>query len=84
MCFPRVMDKLLLIDDEADVQYSFRRIFDSPEIELTTAVQRRGRAEAHPEAQARPRHHGRPHGRHERAGNAAPPARSWTPSCRSS
>ena len=32
-----VMDKLLLIDDEADVQYSFRRIFDSPDIELTTA-----------------------------------------------
>src|SRR2546421_1071817 len=31
------MDKLLLIDDEADVQYSFRRIFESPEIELTTA-----------------------------------------------
>src|SRR6188474_367394 len=31
------MDKLLLIDDEADVQYSFKRIFDSPEIELTTA-----------------------------------------------
>src|SRR4030095_984075 len=31
------MDKLLLIDDEADVQYSFRRTFDSPEIELTTA-----------------------------------------------
>ena len=31
------MDKLLLIDDEADVQYSFRRIFDQPEIELTTA-----------------------------------------------
>src|SRR5438445_9127963 len=31
------MDKLLLIDDEADVQYSFRRIFDSPETELTTA-----------------------------------------------
>ncbi len=31
------MDKLLLIDDEADVQYSFRRIFDSPEIELATA-----------------------------------------------
>src|SRR5215510_9603637 len=30
------MSKLLLIDDEADVQYSFRRIFDSPEIELTT------------------------------------------------
>jgi len=27
----------LLIDDEADVQYSFQRIFDSPEIELTTA-----------------------------------------------
>ncbi len=31
------MDKLLLIDDEADVQYSFRRIFDSPAIELHTA-----------------------------------------------
>jgi two-component system nitrogen regulation response regulator GlnG len=31
------MSKLLLIDDEADVQYSFRRIFDSPEIELATA-----------------------------------------------
>src|SRR3954469_3192689 len=32
-----VTDKLLLVDDEADVQYSFRRIFDSPEIEITTA-----------------------------------------------
>ena len=32
------MAKLLLIDDEADVQYSFRRIFDSPEVELTTAA----------------------------------------------
>jgi nitrogen regulation protein NR(I) len=32
------MAKLLLIDDEADVQYSFSRIFDSPEIELTTAA----------------------------------------------
>ncbi len=31
------MDKLLVIDDEADVQYSFRRIFTSPDIELTTA-----------------------------------------------
>ena len=31
------MDKLLLIDDEADVQYSFRRIFDLPEIEIATA-----------------------------------------------
>src|SRR5712671_501629 len=31
------MSKLLLIDDEADVQYSFQRIFDSPEGELTTA-----------------------------------------------
>ncbi len=31
------MDKLLIIDDEADVQYSFRRIFDSPELELATA-----------------------------------------------
>ena len=31
------MDKLLLIDDETDVQYSFRRIFDSPDLELHTA-----------------------------------------------
>src|SRR6478735_5745761 len=31
------MSKLLLIDDETDVQYSFRRIFDSPDIELFTA-----------------------------------------------
>lgn len=34
---PEFMDKLLLIDDEVDVQYSFRRLFDSPEVELTTA-----------------------------------------------
>ena len=33
-----MMSKLLLIDDEEDVRYSFRRIFDSPEIELTTAA----------------------------------------------
>src|SRR5437588_7898517 len=32
-----MMSKLLLIDDEVDVQYSFQRLFDSPEIELTTA-----------------------------------------------
>jgi two-component system nitrogen regulation response regulator GlnG len=32
-----MMSKLLLIDDEVDVQYSFQRIFDSPEVELTTA-----------------------------------------------
>jgi two-component system nitrogen regulation response regulator GlnG len=32
------MDKVLLIDDEEDVQYSFRRIFDSPDTELTTAA----------------------------------------------
>jgi len=32
------MDKLLLIDDEVDVQYSFRRIFDSPEIQLTACA----------------------------------------------
>ena len=31
------MNKLLLIDDEEDVLYSFRRIFESPDIELTTA-----------------------------------------------
>ncbi len=31
------MDKLLVIDDEADVQYSFRRIFNSPDMELTLA-----------------------------------------------
>src|ERR1051325_6209062 len=31
------MDKLLLIDDEPDVQYSFRRILDPASIELSTA-----------------------------------------------
>ena len=31
------MSKLLLIDDEEDVRYSFQRIFVSPEIELGTA-----------------------------------------------
>jgi nitrogen regulation protein NR(I) len=31
------MNKLLLIDDEEDVRYSFQRIFDSPEIEFATA-----------------------------------------------
>jgi two-component system nitrogen regulation response regulator GlnG len=31
------MDKLLLIDDEVDVQYSFRRIFEGANFELTTA-----------------------------------------------
>ena len=32
-----MIDKLLLVDDEADVQYSFRRIFNSPDVEITTA-----------------------------------------------
>ena len=32
------MDKLLLIDDEADVQYSFRRNFAPPEFEVSTAT----------------------------------------------
>src|ERR1043166_5773807 len=32
------MSRLLLIDDEPDVRYSFQRIFDSPEIELTAAA----------------------------------------------
>ena len=31
------MEKLLLIDDEVDVQYSFRRIFEGSDIELHTA-----------------------------------------------
>ncbi len=35
--FSARMSKLLLIDDEEDVRYSFQRIFDSPEIEFTTA-----------------------------------------------
>jgi DNA-binding NtrC family response regulator len=34
---PAQMSKLLLIDDEEDVRYSFQRIFDSPEIEFATA-----------------------------------------------
>jgi two-component system nitrogen regulation response regulator GlnG len=32
------MSRLLLIDDEEDVRYSFQRIFDSPEVELATAA----------------------------------------------
>jgi two-component system nitrogen regulation response regulator GlnG len=32
------MDKLLLIDDERDMHYSFRRIFDAPDLELVTAA----------------------------------------------
>ncbi len=32
------MDKLLLIDDERDMHYSFRRIFDSPDLELIPAA----------------------------------------------
>src|SRR5262245_56319519 len=35
--FCALMDRLLLIDDEEDVQYSFRRTFGRPEIELHTA-----------------------------------------------
>ncbi|MSU61553.1 MAG: sigma-54-dependent Fis family transcriptional regulator [Pedosphaera sp.] len=31
------MEKLLLIDDEVDVQYSFRRIFESPQVEIAAA-----------------------------------------------
>lgn len=31
------MDKILVIDDEADVQYSFRRIFGSPEVTIEGA-----------------------------------------------
>lgn len=31
------MEKILLIDDEADVQYSFKRIFNSREVQITTA-----------------------------------------------
>ena len=33
-----ITDKLLLVDDEVDVQYSFRRIFDGSSIELFTAT----------------------------------------------
>lgn len=32
------MDRLILIDDEEDVQYSFRRIFDGEEMEISTAA----------------------------------------------
>ena len=32
------MDKLLLIDDEDDVRYSFKRIFESPDLDLETAA----------------------------------------------
>ncbi|MEI2726332.1 MAG: hypothetical protein V9H26_23305 [Verrucomicrobiota bacterium] len=60
------MSKLLLIDDEADVQYSFRRIFDSPEVELSTASSGEEGLSLNPQAKARPRPHGHPHGRHQR------------------
>ncbi|HUB87405.1 MAG TPA: sigma-54 dependent transcriptional regulator, partial [Verrucomicrobiae bacterium] len=36
-CAAKMSNKLLLVDDEEDVRYSFQRIFDSPEIELATA-----------------------------------------------
>src|SRR5206468_12001855 len=32
-----VVGRVWVVDDEADVLYSFRRVFDSPEIELITA-----------------------------------------------
>ena len=32
------MDRLLLIDDEDDVRYSFKRIFESPHLDLETAA----------------------------------------------
>jgi len=42
LCSPHdtmaITDKLLLVDDEVDVQYSFRRIFDGSSIELFTAT----------------------------------------------
>ncbi|MDW8310967.1 MAG: response regulator, partial [Verrucomicrobiales bacterium] len=31
------LQRLLVIDDEPDVQYSFRRLFESPELEVATA-----------------------------------------------
>jgi len=52
---------LLLIDDEADVQYSFRRIFDSLEIELTTASSGE-EVEASLKDHTGPGYHGRAHG----------------------
>lgn len=32
------MDRLLLIDDEADLHYSFRRLFESEDLEIATAM----------------------------------------------
>ena len=32
------MDKLLLLDDQDDVRYSFKRIFASPDLDLETAA----------------------------------------------
>ena len=54
------MNKLLLIDDEDDVRYSFKRIFSSPDLELETAasgeaaVAPKGKSRLHPIAQRRP------------------------------
>jgi len=61
------MSKLLLIDDETDVQYSFQRIFDSPEIELATASSGEEGLKLIPKIKPEPRHHGYSHGRDEPA-----------------
>ena len=45
------MDKLLLVDDESDVLYSFKRIFDAPEIEIFTASSGEEALELIPELQ---------------------------------
>ena len=69
------MDKLLLIDDEADVRYSFERIFGRKDgLELHTA----GSGEAALELIPQPagfRDHGCAHGRHHRHRDTAAVAR---------
>ncbi len=42
------MDKILLVDDESDVLYSFKRIFDTPDIEISTASSGEAALEAIP------------------------------------
>ncbi|MCS1411664.1 MAG: Nitrogen regulation protein NR(I) [Verrucomicrobia subdivision 3 bacterium] len=45
------MEKILLIDDEADVLYAFRRIFDSPETQIITASSGEEGIELYPQVQ---------------------------------
>ena len=78
------MNRLLLIDDEEDVLYSFTRHFSPPEIELTTASSGEEGVRRVPEFKPDLVIYGYPHGRHERPGDAPPHPPDRRPSCSSS